>query len=86
MKEVKTVDNKVLFGVLCILFNHLGVPCFIQGETKKGIIRLVLNFVTFGIVGIINFIKGLLMGIEILKMSEEDYAAKKGTFDSGWPA
>ena len=57
-----------------------------QGQTKTGILRIVLGIVTCGILGIVNTIMGIIMGIEILKMSEEEYAAKKGTFTKGIPA
>lgn len=79
------MENKTLFAILVILFNNIGVPCFIQGDVKSGILRIVLNIVTCGIVGCINFIMGIILGIEILKMSDEEYAAKKGTLDRGWP-
>jgi hypothetical protein len=80
------MDNRVLFAVLCILFNQLGVPCFIQGNASKGIKRILFGFLTCGVIAIINAIKGIIMGIQILKMTDEEYAAKKGTFDSGIPA
>ena len=79
------MDNRVLFGVLTILFNNIGVPCFILGKAKAGILRIVLNFVTCGIVGIINFIKGILLGIKILKMTDEEYVAQKDTLLDGIP-
>ena len=79
------MDNRVLFGIMCIIFNGYGVPCFMQGDTKKGITRIVLGVVSCGVIAIINTIKGIIMGIEILKMSDEEYEAKKGTFDSGIP-
>ncbi|MBE6801965.1 MAG: hypothetical protein E7530_03680 [Ruminococcaceae bacterium] len=79
------MDNRVLFGVLTILFNNIGVPCFILGKAKAGILRIVLNFVTCGIVGIINFIKGIMLGIKILKMTDEEYAAQKDTLLDGIP-
>lgn len=79
------MDNRVLFGVLTILFNGYGIPCFLQGNAKAGIMRIVLNFVSCGIIGIINFIKGVILGIEILKMSDEEYAERKGTFAAGIP-
>lgn len=80
------MDNRVLFGVMCILFNQIGVPCFMQGDTSKGIKRIVFGILTCGIIAVINVIKGIILGIEILKMTDEEYAAKKGTFDSGIPA
>ena len=79
------MDNRVLFGVLCILFNSYGVPCFLQGETKKGILRIVLAVVTCGIIGLYNAIMGIILGIKVLKMTDEEYAAQKGTLDSGFP-
>ena len=80
------MDNKILFGIMCIIFNAYGVPCFMQGKTKAGILRIVLAVVTFGIVALINCIKGIILGIQVLKMSDEEYAEKKGTLDSGIPA
>ena len=80
------MDNRVLFAVMCIIFNSYGVPCFMQGRTKDGIMRIVLAVVTFGIVGIINMIKGIFLGIEVLKMSDEEFEEKKNTLDSGIPA
>ena len=79
------MENKTLFAILCILFNQIGVPSFIQGDVKTGILRIVLGFVTCGIVACINIVMGIILGIQILKMSDEEYAAKKGTFNSGWP-
>ena len=80
------MDNRVVFGILTILFNSYGVPCFMMGNVKAGILRIVLGVVTCGIVGIINVIKGIIMGIKILTMSDEDYAAAdKTTFLTGIP-
>lgn len=79
------MDNRVLFGVLTILFNCYGIPCFLQGNVKAGILRIVYNFISCGIIGIINLIKGIMLGIEILKMTDEEYAERKGTFAAGIP-
>ena len=80
------MDNRILFGIMCIIFNSYGVPCFMQGEVKTGILRIVLMYVTLGVVGIINMVKGIILGIEVLKMSDEEYAEKKYTLDSGVPS
>ncbi len=80
------MDNKTLFGIMMIIFNSYGVPCFMQGQVKTGILRIVLGVVTCGVIAIINMIKGIILGIQILKMSDEEYAQKKGTFDTGIPA
>ncbi len=80
------MNNRTLFAIMCILFNSYGVPCFMQGETKTGILRIVLGVVTCGILGIYNTIMGIIMGIEILKMTDDEFEARKGTFSKGIPA
>lgn len=78
--------NKTAFGILTILFNSIGVPCFIQGQVKTGILRIVLGIVTCGVLGIVNEIKGIILGIQVLKMTEEEFNNKLGTIDSGIPS
>ena len=81
------MNNKVLFGVLTILLNGYGVPCFMQGQIKAGVLRIVLGIVTFGVIYIINFVKGIILGIKILKMSDAEFEeAKKEYITSGIPA
>ncbi|MBQ5590878.1 MAG: hypothetical protein IIU65_04280 [Clostridia bacterium] len=80
------MDNRVLFGIMCIIFNGYGVPCFMQGKKEIGIKRIIFGVITCGVIALINTVKGIIMGIEILKMTDEEYEAKKGTFDSGIPA
>ena len=69
------MDNKVVFAVVTLLFNQLGIPYFMMGNTKKGILTIVSGFITFGVVAIINAIKGILAAIKIFQMSDEDFAA-----------
>ena len=80
------MNNKKLFAIMCILFNEYGVPNFMQGQVSTGILKIVLGVVTCGVIAIINFVKGIILGISILKMTDEEYEAKKGTFDAGIPA
>lgn len=80
------MNNKTLFGIMTILFNCYGVPCFMQGQTKTGILRIVLGIVTCSVLFYVNLIMGIILGIQILKMSDEEYEAKKGTFTKGIPA
>ncbi|MBR2611819.1 MAG: hypothetical protein IKC72_02005 [Clostridia bacterium] len=80
------MDNRVLFGVMCIIFNSIGVPCFMQGQVKTGILRIVLGIVTCGVIEIINLVKGIILGVQVLNMSDEEYESKKGTLSSGIPA
>lgn len=79
------MDNRILFGIMCIIFNGYGVPCFMQGRTKAGILRIVLAVVTFGIIGLINEICGIILGVKVLTMSDEEYAAQKATIGMGLP-
>ena len=81
------MDNRVLFGVMCIIFNSIGVPCFMQKQIKAGILRIVLGIVTCGIIEIINFVKGIILGVQILKMTDAEFEeAKKSYITSGIPA
>ena len=79
------MENKTLFGVLCILFNSYGVPLFLQGKTKAGILRIVYAIISFGIIGIINAIKGIILGIKVLQMTDEEFEACKATISDGIP-
>lgn len=79
------MNNRVLFGVMCILFNSYGVPCFMQGQTGTGIKRIVFGIISCGVIAIINAIKGIILGIKILKMTDEEYEVEKGTFSAGIP-
>ena len=80
------MNNRVLFGIMCILFNSYGVPCFMQGNAKAGILRIVLGFVSCGIIGFINGIMGIILGIEVLKMTDEEFEEKKYTLTKGIPS
>ena len=80
------MDNKIVYGIMTILFNSIGVPCFMQGKTKAGVLRIVLGVITFGIVGFINEIMGIILGIQILTMSDAEFAEKKETLLKGIPS
>ena len=81
------MDNKVLYGIMTLIFNCYGVPCFMQGKTKAGILRIVLGVVTCGVIFVINEIMGIIQGIKILCMSDEEYAAAdKATLLKGVPS
>ena len=69
------MENKILFGIMTIIFNSIGVPDFMQGNAGKGIGKICLTVFTCGIGGFILEIKGIIRGIKILKMTDEDYKA-----------
>ena len=81
------MDNKILFGIMTIIFNSIGVPCFMQGYTKTGILRIVLFIIPFAgqVFAIINGVMGIIQGIKILQMTDEEYAEKKATIGMGIP-
>ena len=65
--------NRTVFGILTIIFNQVGVPNFIVGDTKTGVLKIILCITV--VVPVINFIKGIIKGIEILKMTDEEFNA-----------
>ncbi len=79
------MENRILFGVMTIIFNSIGVPCFMAGKVKTGVWRIVLGIVTCGVISFINEIMGIIMGIKILCMSDEEFAAKKDEMFMGIP-
>lgn len=80
------MDNKILFGIMTIIFNAYGVPCFMAGKVKAGVMRIVLGVITFGVISFINEIMGIIMGIKILCMSDEEFEANKDTLFMGVPS
>ena len=80
------MDNRILFGIMTIIFNDIGVPCFMAKKIKAGILRIVLGIITCDVIFIINFIKGIILGIKILKMTDEEFAEQKETLFSGIPS
>ena len=67
--------NKSTYAILVFLLNGYGITSFLNGNTKKGLFTILSNFITCGVVGLINSIKGIILAIKIFKMTEEDYAA-----------
>lgn len=68
------MENKVLFGIMTLIFNCYGVPDFMQGNVGKGIGKLAISLFTCLVGAIILEIMGIVQGIKILKMSNEEYA------------
>jgi len=70
-------NDKVLYGVMTILFNCYGVPCFMRGQVGQGVKHIILSIVTCGVMAVVYEIKGIIRGIKVLKMSDEQYMAEK---------
>ena len=69
------MENKTVFALLTFFFNQIGIPYFVVGNSKKGIFAIITCFITLGILGIVNAIKGIILAIKIFKMSDEEFAA-----------
>ena len=80
------MDNRILFGIMTLILNCYGVPCFMAGKVKAGILRIVLGIVSCGVIALINEIMGIILGIKILCMSDEEFAEKKETLFMGVPS
>lgn len=61
--------DKTTMALICFFFGYLGVHNFMMGETKKGVLKLVLVFCTAGtipgILALIDFIKILMDKYEV---------------------
>jgi TM2 domain-containing membrane protein YozV len=53
--------QKLVAGILGILIGSFGVHSFYLGNSKKGIIQIVVTLVTCGIGGIWGFIEGIMI-------------------------
>ncbi|MBO5249023.1 MAG: hypothetical protein J6B54_07065 [Clostridia bacterium] len=60
---------------MTIIFNAYGVPDFMQGNVGKGIGKIAISLFTCCVGAIILEIMGIIQGIKILKMSDEEYSA-----------
>ena len=70
-------NDRQLFGFMNIFFNCYGVPQFMRGNKNEGIKHIILSIVTCGVMAIVYEVKGIIEGIRILKMSDEQYMAEK---------
>lgn len=59
--------DKVVIAIVCFFLGYLGIHNFMLGETKKGIVRIVLTLLCGigSIVALIDFIKILLDKYEV---------------------
>ena len=62
-------SQRVLAGILGIIFGNLGIHKFVLGYTKEGFLQILITFVTCGIGGLI----GLIEGIIYLTKSDEQF-------------
>ncbi len=65
----KQIVDKSTAGLLAILLGGFGIHQFYMGNTKSGILHLVITFVTCGFGSII----ALIEGIKYLSMTDEEF-------------
>lgn len=53
--------SKIVAGILGILFGSIGIHNFYLGNTKRGIIQIIVTLFTFGLGGIWGFVEGILI-------------------------
>ena len=73
-------EKKISAGICGILLGALGIHRFILGDTKGGILRILITVVTCGAGSII----GLIEGIIYLTKSDEDFVELYINQKKGW--
>ena len=53
--------QKIVAGLLGIFLGSLGIHSFYLGKTGKGVLQIVVTFVTFGIGALWGFIEGIII-------------------------
>lgn len=67
--------SKVVYGILAILLGSLGIHKFYLGDSKNGLIYLLITVCSLGMLYWIPAILGLVGGIMALTKSDADFAA-----------
>lgn len=62
-------SKRVLCGVLGILIGGLGIHRFVLGDTKGGLLRILITVVTCGFGSVLGLIEGILY----LTKSDEEF-------------
>ena len=73
-------DKKISAGICGILLGGLGIHRFILGDTKGGILRILITLVTCGAGSLI----GLIEGIIYVTKSDEDFVELYINQKKGW--
>ena len=63
-------NKKVLAGVLAIMLGSFGIHKFILGQTKEGVLQILMSFFSCGLASVIPFVEGI---IYLTKSDEEFY-------------
>lgn len=61
VQNTPTGKSKIVAGIFGILFGGIGVHNFYLGYTNKGILQIVVTFLTCGIGSLWGFVEGILI-------------------------
>ena len=68
-EKVKGAENKIICGIMGIIFPYFGIHRFILGDVLGGVLRIVITVFTCGVGSIIGFIEGIIY----LTKSDEEF-------------
>jgi len=68
--------SKVVYGILAILLGSLGIHKFYVGDSKNGLIYLLITVCTVGMLAFIPGILALISGIMALIGTDSDFTQK----------
>lgn len=71
--------DKIVAGILAILFGSLGIHYFYVGKVTAGVITLLLSFVSCGIWGFLMFAQGIYMLTLAQEVFDEKYVYSDST-------
>ncbi len=75
--------SKVVAGVLGILLGAFGIHHFYLGSTMAGVILLLVTVLTCGTLALISSIIGLVEGILLLVMPDDEFNARYNLREPG---
>jgi TM2 domain-containing membrane protein YozV len=75
--------QKVVAGILAILLGALGIHHFYLGSTMAGVVLLAVSLVSCGFLAALSSICGIVEGIMILIMKDEEFDARYNQREPG---
>ena len=73
MQDMYKSENKIILVIVTTVLGYFGIHNFILGETKKGIVKIVL-FVLCGIASVVLTI------MDLIKIVKEEYTVNPDAF------
>lgn len=76
--KVKTMDKNVYTWVFCFLLGGIGIDRFVRGQTGVGIAKLLLNWATLGIWGLVDWIIAMVKAYGSSYKDEKEFTFVDG--------